>query len=276
MRSFPVALAASLLSCVALVRSTHHLFVGSFESNHIFALAYNAETNAITTEKSITAHGGHPVLGLNHNKTVLYAGEQDGWSSYKVKSHKDLSFMTNITTLKGRCHGEVFKHGQTNLFVSKNAPFNVHGSGRSPCGSVIDVKVDGSLNSIVQKIAYRNTSRVLSVTMDKEGKWLYSADQQANGIWIHRVDPTTGKLDRRSFTQMPPNYTKPQRLVLHPAGNYLYVLLSQQSSVALFQITHGAGAAGRPQLKFTNTVFSLLPKGKLYVRMCASRIRTDC
>jgi carboxy-cis,cis-muconate cyclase len=260
MRSITVSRAASLLFYVSLVQSTsHHLFVGSFESNQIFALAYDNETNALTMEKPLTAHQASPVLAFNNNRTVLYAGEQDGWSSYNVQSPTALSFTKHIP-IRGRCFGDVLKHGQTNLLVSKKPPFNVHGVGPSPCGVVMSVRADGSLDCVIQKTPYQNTSLVQSMAMDKEGKWMFSADQHANGIWTHRVDPNTGKLDRRSFTPMPLKYARPKKLVLHPAGNYLYVLLAEQSSVASFEIIYGQ--AGRPKLRCTSNVYSLLPNGK--------------
>lgn len=252
---------AAGVACVATTwAAVHHLFVGSFKSNHLFSISYDETSGGFSTEKALQAHNGHPTLDFNYDKTVLYGAERDGWSSYSIHGPADLEFTANIK-LKSRCDGDEYKHGQTTLFASKKFPFQVYGSGRSPCGAVLGVRVDGTLDAVVQNISFRTTSRVKGMVSDAEGRTLFSADQKGNGIWVHRIDAKTGKLDRGAFTEIPIDKTRPAKLVLHPNGKYLYVLLSKKNAVALYEVgQRGNGLA--PQLRFTNITFSLIPNSE--------------
>jgi carboxy-cis,cis-muconate cyclase len=256
-------LTAGLLSLVTTVYSTnHHLFVGSFKSNHLFSLAFDDQSNTLFTEKSFQGHNGHPRLAFNYDKSVLYASEREGWSSYAVGGPTQLDY-TNSLELKSRCDGESYgknRRSQTSLFVSPKYPFMLYGAGRSPCGAVIGVRVDGSLDSIVQNVSFRTTSRIKSQVTDLDGQNLFSADQRGNGIWTHRIDPKTGKLDRGTFTEIPIDNARPAKLALHPAGHYLYVLLQKKNAVALYEVIPRANQI--PTLLYATVTFSLLPACK--------------
>jgi hypothetical protein len=259
-------LAVGLLSCAAVVYSVnHHLFVGSFKSTHLFSLAFDDELNTLFTEKTFQAHSGHPRLAFNYDKSVLYASEKDGWSSYAVSGPSQLEH-TAALELKSRCDGESFegnKRGQTSLFVSPKFPFMLYGSGRNPCGAVIGVRVDGSLDSIVQNVSFRTTSRIKSQITDLEGQNLFSADQRGNGVWTHRIDPKSGKLDRGTLTEIPIENSRPGKLALHPGGHYLYVLLSKKNAITLYEVIPRPNQT--PTLRFANVTFSLLPTCKYAV-----------
>lgn len=254
-----MGLSSYILLCLVLevAGDIHHLFASSYRSPALFALQYDTNTNALTEAANFNAHAGHPWMAFSHDKNTLYASERDGWSSYRVLSPSEIAFQSHLT-LKGRCDGTDFKHGTTNILAGQRAPYSIYGAGRSPCGNVIGAKRDGSFDHIVQNVTYKADSRVYGMAHDPSGNYIYSADTSSNGLWTHKVDPASGKLTAARFTAHPEKDARPRRLVVHPSGNYLYVVLSTLNKVAVYSIQRDRNG---PQLVYTGKSFSLVPPG---------------
>ncbi|KAF2399737.1 3-carboxy-cis,cis-mucoante lactonizing enzyme [Trichodelitschia bisporula] len=233
----------------------HHMFVGSFRTPHIWALEYDTERNAIAEVGNFTAHAGHPWLSFSYDRGTLYAAERDGWSSYTVISPQELKFQSNLT-INSRCDGQAQRHGTTSVVAEQKSPFNVYGSGRSPCGLVMSTRNDGSLERGIQNITYATNSRVHGMTMDTENAYLYTADQKGNGVWTHRINANTGLLDQGAMTPFPIADARPRRVVLHPKSRYLYLLLSKLNMVAVYSVK--ATPRG-PSLRYTGMNYTLIP-----------------
>jgi len=239
------------------VADVHHLFVSSWRSPHIFSLEYDSNSNSLKQVGNLSSHAGHPWLSFAFDRATLYGAERDGWSSYQVLSPTELAFQSNLT-LRGRCDGGNYKHGTTSVVAQQGAPYNIFGAGRSPCGNVMASRIDGSFEKIVQNITYQPSSRVHGMAVDSENAYLYSADVQANGIWTHRIDPITGKLTYPKFKVHSEAESRPRRLVLHPKGKYLYVMLSKVNKIAVYEIKMQSNG---PLLTNTGLSYPLTPPG---------------
>jgi carboxy-cis,cis-muconate cyclase len=243
---------------------THSLLISSFKTPHLFALSFDDETNNFQFERTIFGHGGAPFMAVNREKRMLYAAERDGWSSYRIHGPTSIEF-TNYVQLPPSCNNAAVKHGDTVLQIAKNPPFSLYGAGRSPCGVVVGTRPDGGLDRVVQNITYLAQSRVQGMAMDPSGRYLYSADGRDNGLWVHRIDPSTGRLDRGEALDFPMNDAKPRRIAVHPNGRFLYVLLQKLSRVAVFEILMPSSNSGKPTVRFTNLTIALIPSSKSIV-----------
>jgi carboxy-cis,cis-muconate cyclase len=265
-------LGLSTISCNGYM---HNLFVTSFKTPHIFTLSYNDENNAFTLESTLYGHSGHPWLALNHDKTTLYATERDGWSSYRIDGPQNL-VQTGFVDIHSGCGAKSqrssgdgpsragadgIKHGETVFAVSKIPPYALYGSGRNPCGVVVSTGPDGRVERVVQNVTYNGQSRVQGMAVDPQGRYLFSADGRDNGLWVHTINAQTGRLDRGESLDFPIDDSKPRRIVIHPTGRFLYVLLQKMAQVAVFEIITERGQ--RPAMRFTNVSISLIPSSRL-------------
>jgi carboxy-cis,cis-muconate cyclase len=258
-----------IVALIPLVTGTkHNMFVSSFRTRHLFALSYDNETGTLDNERTMMGSSGHTWMTFNADKTILFASQRDGWTSYKVLSPTSLA-QTASVTLMGTCKGQRIRHGQTVLYASKAPPYAVYGAGRSPCGIVMNLGPDGSLGGITQNLAYEppltsssaNSSRVEGFAMSSDGRWLFSADSRGEGIWIHAVD-AKGALSTVRFVPIRVEDVRPRRLVMHPSGQFLYVLNRRPSELFTFQVIPGSSPDRPPDLRMLDVTISLVPTGK--------------
>ncbi len=69
--------------------------------------------------------------------------------------------------------------------------------------------------------------------------FLYSADDTANTLWNHKVDNATGELTYVSSISGPAAGSDSRHVAVHPAGNYLYLIL--EGTLAQYTIDKTAG-----------------------------------
>jgi carboxy-cis,cis-muconate cyclase len=244
-----------------VVADIHHLFASSHRSPHLFSLEYNTVTNSLTQVGDFAAHAGHPWLSLAFDRTTIYGAERGGWSSYLVTSPRDLKFQSNITHKRrsgGRYDESDNRRRTTSVVAEQRAPYNIFG-GHSPSGVVITSNLDGSFDKVVQNITFQPSSRIQGMALDSENAYLYSADSSANGIWTHKVDPVWGTVTNANFKIHSEPNARPRRLVVHPKGRYLYVLLSKVNRVAVYEINMQSNG---PQLTDTGLTYNLVPPSK--------------
>jgi carboxy-cis,cis-muconate cyclase len=235
----------------------HNIFISSYQTPEIFALSFDDQTNELQLNRIMFGHGGHPWLTFNRDRTILYGAELDGWSSYRVKGPTDLQF-TNFIQASSRCSTAAARHGETVMAVSKFPPYPVYGASSSPCGAVIGTRTDGRLDRIIQNITYTRDSHVQGMALDPQGRYLFSADGNGNSLWFHQVNKNTGRLEGVEEIDFPLNDVNPRRIVIHPSGQFLYVLLQRTSQVAVFELAPESGNR-KPTLRYTNLTISLIP-----------------
>jgi 6-phosphogluconolactonase (cycloisomerase 2 family) len=249
----------------------HNMFVSSFHSRHLFAISFDDETGVTQEERAMMGNAGHTWMDFNRERTVLYASQRDGISSYNVLDTSVLAQTGNIS-LVGRCQAARSRHGETSLYVSKISPFNIYaaGPGRTPCGWVIKVRPDGSLSNIAQSVVFNrpgpptetsNSSRVEGMVMSRDGRWLFSADSRGEGIWTQAVNGQ-GMLGPSRFTPMRLEDVRPRRLALHPSGRFLYVLCRRPNEVYTYEVIPSQAPDQYPNLVMLDVRISLVPTGK--------------
>lgn len=241
------------------IAATHHLFTSSLSTPHLYSLEFDDQTNTLIDIANITAHDGHPWISFSYDKANLYAGERNGFASYVVLNSTGLEYNRSISVATA-CGGQGKDSSMDFVIAELRAPFSVYGAPYGSCGAAVGVDLEGNLQGVVQNVPFASNSRVSGMTLDPENRFLYSADESANGIWTHSVDES-GKLTQVAFTPTPRAGSGPRHLVVHPTGKYLYVVLAKSNHVITYAIQSGPNAATEP-LKSTTTVYSLLPRGR--------------
>jgi carboxy-cis,cis-muconate cyclase len=250
---------AALLLTGKCLASPHHLFTSSFATPHLYALEFDDETNSIVDIANITAHDGHPWISFSYDKSSLYAGESDGFTSYTVENSSSLIYSQSVK-VSVECGGKKDELGSPYVVAELRAPFSVFGASSTGCGAAMSVDSDGKLQSLVQSFKYRDGSSIKGLALDPDNKYLYSADESNNGIWIHLVTDQ-GTVNQVGFSPSPIANSGPKHLIIHPDGRYLYAVMSRTNVVAVFAINSGAGS-DISRLTYTRLTYSLTPPGK--------------
>lgn len=145
------------------------------------------------------------------------------------------------------------------VLAAHQAPFNVYGNPfykYAGYGNVFAVEADGRLSANVQNYEYAENSGVHGMVFDPTESFLYSADLQANKIWTHRKDPTTGLLTLVDCLEAPAPTDHPRWVEMHPSGRYLYVLMEAGNRLAVYVVDER-----RHVPVFTHLTYPLLPLG---------------
>lgn len=143
---------------------------------------------------------------------------------------------------------------------ASEAPYNVYGvpfgMGPAGCGVVMSVSDKGALDSVLQEYTYLPNSGVHGLALSSNNDYIYSADDSANSLWTHSVDPVTGLLTFISRIDAPTTTAAPRHLAAHPGGAYLYAILEADNSLASYHISNTTGIP-----IFTNVTWPLIPRG---------------
>lgn len=120
---------------------------------------------------------------------------------------------------------------------------SVRGTGiNAGCGAVLSVDQDGVLDGVVQNYTYfPNISGVHGVALSRDSRILYSADDTGNTLWTHAVDRDTGEVSVLANLTGPTPGSDPRHVVVHPRGQYLYVILEGSSQLAQYAIDPETG-----------------------------------
>jgi carboxy-cis,cis-muconate cyclase len=250
---------AALILAGRCFAELHHLFTSSFSTPHLYSLEFDDEKNSIVDIANITAHDGHPWISFSYDKGSLYAGESDGFASYAVENSTSLIYSQSVK-VQAECGGKKDGLGSPYVVAELRAPFTVFGASSSSCGVAMSVEPDGKLQSLVQSFKYRDGSAIKGLALDPDNRYLYSADENNNGIWVHLVNDQ-GTVNQVGFTASPIANSGPKHVIVHPDGKYLYAILSQANTVAVFAINSGTGSDTN-RLAFTGITYSLTPPGK--------------
>lgn len=145
------------------------------------------------------------------------------------------------------------------VLAARKPPFHVYGNpfySHAGYGNVFSVLPDGRLDTNAQNYEYAADSGVHGMVFDPTETYLYSADLQANRIWTHRKDPTTGLLTLVDCLEAPALTDHPRWVEMHPSGRYLYVLMEAGNRLAVYVIDDK-----RHVPVFTQLTYPLLPPG---------------
>lgn len=159
------------------------------------------------------------------------------------------------------------------VLAAHKPPYNVYGNPfykYAGFGNVFSVESDGRLAKNVQNYEYEPNTGIHGMVFDPTETYLYSADLQANKIWTHIKDATTGELTLLDCLEAPDPGDHPRWVEIHPSGKYLYALMEAGNRLAVYVIderTH------KPV--FTHITYPLLPPGMFHQRSCSNQPRPN-
>ncbi|KKY19972.1 putative rhamnogalacturonan lyase [Phaeomoniella chlamydospora] len=96
-------------------------------------------------------------------------------------------------------------------------------------------------------------SCVHGLAIDSSTKFIYSADDDGNAIWVHSFDQANGTVKEVQYLAAPTD-ADPRHLVVHPNGQYAYVVFEAGNALAVYTRDDSTG-----KLTYTNTTYPLIP-----------------
>jgi 6-phosphogluconolactonase (cycloisomerase 2 family) len=247
---------AALLAGTAVAQK-HRIFTSSITSPDLYTLEFDETTNRLVTLSNLTGNAAHPSISFSYDKASLYAAQKGGFSSYTVEQGQSLVYSKTISVAgQPGCANAADK---TAKYINSLArvPFTVFGSLDGTCGVGIGVDYSGAFTNIDQSFQYSPSSLVGGMTFDPENRYLYSADEAANGIWVHSVSDM-GRLTQLGFVTAPWQNAGPKRIAVHTDGRFLYVLFSKLNRIGVFAVNVGV-AANQALITYTGVSYSTLP-----------------
>ncbi|OJD28909.1 carboxy-muconate cyclase [Diplodia corticola] len=235
--------------------TTHHLLVGTFSGAHLYAVAFDDQTHALSLAANLTAHAAHAWIALSHDKSVLYGVEDGGWTSYSIDSATAVTHTATLPLTGANCSND------RSIFVvaAREPPYNVYGDPFGDCANVLSVDEAGALEAVAQNVTYTaGTSGVHGMALSVDGRFVYAADDSGNAVWTHSVDEATGLLTEVSRLEAPSEGANPRHAAVHPKGGYLYVVLEEANKLAQYKLDTETGLP-----VFENVTYPLIPESEL-------------
>lgn len=266
---------------------TFHFLVGSFNTSHIYTLAFNVsqdfKPNLLVIHRA-NAQAPHSWLHLSDNKKILYATswtEPPGLAAYAINALNDIKLINSVRTASrsgyvcaskravysaGGASGEVFTIDQSTggfLLSSKQD------SNYCPLQklSFVEDKPQQDDGSVMDFGGLRHGAH--SADLSPDGKALYVADIGRNAIFTFSVDAKDGKLKLGEKHISPRSHDGPRHVWPHPRGKYVYCLQEHSSMVDVFEIV-----APGPKLKHIQGV-KIIPEAVNHKEFWADEVRTS-
>ncbi|KAL4891490.1 hypothetical protein BDV59DRAFT_181900 [Aspergillus ambiguus] len=245
------------------VTMKHHLMVGTWTPpGRIYTVAFDDEALTLDLVKKTDIPEAEPIswMTFSHDKKTIYGAAMKKWNSFKVNSPTDIVHQASHDV----AGHELAASAETNtraIFVlaAHQPPYNVYGNPfykYAGYGNVFSVDGEGALAQNIQNYEYEPNTGIHGMVFDPTETYLYSADLQANKIWTHQKDATTGKLTLVDCIDAPHPDDHPRWVEMHPSGKYLYALNEAGNNLAVYVIderTH------KPV--YTHVKYPLLPPG---------------
>ncbi|KAI1394466.1 Lactonase, 7-bladed beta-propeller-domain-containing protein [Hypoxylon trugodes] len=221
---------------IVLAEATkHQLIIGTFSTNFLYTIAYDDQDQSLQLIHKTPTNAASSWISLSHDKKNLYGtdwnSESPSFVSYSVKDAQTIQYQNRLA-------GDANCANSKSIFVtsSPQAPYVVYGNyfySNAQCGTVMSVDASGSLQSVIQNYNYSDGSAVHGVSFSNDFKFLYSADDGGNSIWVHDIN-SDGTLDFKQRFEMPVNHSDPRHIVAHPAGEYAYAVWEGTSGVGMY------------------------------------------
>ncbi|KAI1758729.1 Lactonase, 7-bladed beta-propeller-domain-containing protein [Hypoxylon sp. FL1150] len=248
---------STVASFMALAEAAkHQLIIGTFSTNFLYSAEYDDKAQTLELIKTTPAQGASSWISLSHDKKNLYGtdwnAETPSFVSYSVKDASTIDFEV-------RLDGSSECTGMKSIYIegSPEPPYAVYGNyfyGDAKCGTVMSVHDNGTLRSVIQNYQYANGSAIHGLSFSADHKYLYSADDGGNSLWVHAIGDD-GTLELHDQMTWPDDGADPRHVVTHPAGGYVYTVLEASSLVGQC-ITNELG-----NLYTLNQSFSLVKDG---------------
>ena len=121
---------------------------------------------------------------------------------------------------------------------------------------MMSVDSTGTLAAVIANATYDSSAGVHGLALSSDNKFLYSADDIGNAVWVHSVNITSGEVAKVQYLAAPTG-ANPRHMVVHPKGGYAYVVFEELSAIGVYSRDNATG-----ELTYTNTSYSLLPSSK--------------
>ncbi|KAI2602402.1 Lactonase, 7-bladed beta-propeller-domain-containing protein [Hypoxylon sp. NC1633] len=212
----------------------HRLILGSFSTNSLYTAEYDDTAGTLELVGNFSTTAAISWIALNHDKTTLYGTD---WNS-EIPSFVSFGVKDDALTFEyqQRLSAASDCTGKKSIFIAANPlpPYTVYGNyfyGNAKCGTVMSVDDTGSLSSVIQNFEYADGSAVHGVSFSPDSKYLFSADDGGNSVWVHNIEASIGTLAFASRLEMPWEKADPRHVVTHPKGQYVYTVLEGSSQV---------------------------------------------
>lgn len=256
------------------VADTHYLYAGYFSEASVSGIEFDDEANTLTLMDNFSVTSGSsrwiaadvrmkmiPVVRVrllilrayyqNQLQNLYIAG--DGiYQSYTINSDKSLTFTGANVSDTTSCTLSV------SLALQHKSPGTIFGvSYDAGCSGVaISVDSSGALVSQIANLTYDTSAGIHGLAISPDSQFVYSADDMGSRVWAHSYDGDT-TLNYSSVTGIQELAGSGARhLVVHPNGNWLYVVYESANEIAVYSRDATTG-----ELTNTNETYSLLPDG---------------
>lgn len=182
----------------------------------------------------------------------LYVAGDGIYQSYTINSDKSLTQNGANVSDTSSCTLGVSLALQD---VSPGTIFGVaYDSGCS--GVAISVDSSGGLVSQIANLTYDTSAGIHGLAISPDSQYVYSADDMGGRVWAHSYDGQT-TLNYSSVTTLQElDGTGARHLVVHPNGNWLYVIHESANEIGVYSRDATTG-----EITNTNETYSLLPDG---------------
>ncbi|TVY55551.1 Carboxy-cis,cis-muconate cyclase [Lachnellula suecica] len=239
MRSFTCAVALSAVAGQAL-GSVHHMFSGVFNGTDIYAIEFDDETNSLTLASSIVSTAtSSKWIAIDERKQNIYVSNG---------AYTSLEYSSTVT-MDSTCNNANY------VLASTESPYVVFGASYSTVcpAQMMSVESDGSLTAVIANVTHGSSAGVHGLALTSDNEFLYSADDTGNAIWVHSVNITSGEVAEVQYLAAPTG-ADPRHMVVHPKGQYAYVVFEALSEIGVYSRDTATG-----ELTYTNTSYPLLP-----------------
>ncbi|KAI6085550.1 hypothetical protein F4821DRAFT_148867 [Hypoxylon rubiginosum] len=224
---------STIASFMALTEAAkHQLIIGTFSTNFLYTAEYDDEAQTLELIKTTPTNAASSWISLSHDKKNLYGtdwnAETPSFVSYSVKDASTIDYEVRVDG-SSDCTGEKSIY----IEASPEPPYAVYGNyfyGNAKCGTVMSVHDNGTLNSVIQSFEYADGSAVHGLSFSADKKYLYSADDGGNSLWVHGINDD-GTLTFHDQLTWPDDGADPRHVVTHPNGRYVYTVLEASSQV---------------------------------------------
>ncbi|KAL1689631.1 Lactonase, 7-bladed beta-propeller-domain-containing protein [Schizophyllum commune] len=269
----------SALTCVAAIASiarssahVHHVLVGNFGTNYnvtlmldgtqhvgdgyLYTLAVDADRGTLQLLNSTSAASAHPWLSYDSNLRVLYAS---GWSN-PIGGHRTYSayaIQDDFTPLLLNTVPSCGTKPIANQFTPQIANGVFYGVDFvNPCGDVWSVKDNGAFDENIQIIAFEEGATLHGFADTADLQYMYVMDLGGNVVHTFRVDETNGTVTEIGTTAPIIEGAGPRHAVIHPSGNFMYVIDEEGLRVDQFMLNTTTA-----ELTITNKTLAVTPFG---------------
>lgn len=237
--------------CELAVATSHHLFSGVFDGSSIYSLTFDDTTSNLSLLHNISTNssgGSSKWIAIDERHDNLYVADGQYYASYSITNDTGLVYKSSVSTAAS-CDNINY------IVASRTAPYTVFGAPfDTGCGGqVISVDNSGALLSVLANVTYSNSSGVHGLAIDSSTKFIYSADDDGNAIWVHSFDQANGTVKEVQYLAAPTD-ADPRHLVVHPNGQYAYVVFEAGNALAVYTRDDSTG-----KLTYTNTTYPLIP-----------------